>query len=73
MYILKAKGILKKSDYDTLDKHLVKWRLDDSIKWNQIADGSGRSLIGDFQPFESPDTWIDGYVDLLKNATEHYH
>ena len=73
MYILKAKGILKKSDYDGLDRHLVIWRLDGSVSWDAIADGSGRGLIGDFDDFQDPKTWIREKVESLKNATEEYH
>jgi hypothetical protein len=45
MYILKSKDILKKSDYDVLDKHLVAWRLAGYIGWDQIADGSLQGTI----------------------------
>jgi hypothetical protein len=73
MYIMKnVYKVLEKSDYNTLDKHLVSWRLDGYIDWDDIADGSGRGLIGDFDEFEYPEDWIDGYIDMLKNGGEYY-
>jgi hypothetical protein len=73
MYVLESKEVLKKSDYNGLDKHLVRWRLDGLVPWDAIADGSGRGLIGDFEDFEDPESWIDGYVDVLRNGPHYYH
>jgi hypothetical protein len=72
MYILESKGVLKKSDYNGLDEHLVKWRLDGHIPWNMIADGSGRGVIGDFLEYQAPDDWINQSVDFLRNGGTNY-
>jgi hypothetical protein len=72
MYILEGKGVLKKSDYNALDRHLTDWRLDGNIRWNQIADGSGRGIINDHGDYEDPGEWINGYVDILKNGGKKY-
>jgi hypothetical protein len=72
MYILESKGILKKSDYDGLTDHLVEWRQNGEIDWDDVADGSGRGIINDFSDYEDLSSWIDGYVSYLKNAGEYY-
>ena len=72
MYILESKGILKKSDYDGLTDHLVKWRQEGEINWDDVADGSGRGIMNDFRDYEDPTTWIESYVNYLKNAGHHY-
>jgi hypothetical protein len=72
MYILKSQGILKKTDYNTLDKRLVDWRLQGLVDWNAIADDSGRSLIGDFDGFMKPETWIGNKIDSLKDAASEF-
>lgn len=51
----------------------MQWRLDGLIDWDDIADGSGRGLIGDFKSYEDPETWINGYVDILKGGGKNYH
>jgi len=68
MYILKSKGILVKQDYNQLTTHLRDWRKEGRIGWDQIADGSGRGIINDFQGYQSPDTFINYAVDFLKNG-----
>lgn len=73
MYILESKGVLKKSDYNTLVRHLVEWRLEGLIPWEAIADGSGRGIINDFDAWEGPESWVDGYIDMVKNAGKYYH
>ncbi len=72
MYILESKGVLKKSDYDGLTDHLVKWRQDGEINWDDVADGSGRGIMNDFSDYEDPTSWIESYVNYLKNAGHHY-
>lgn len=72
MYILEAKGVLKKSDVDGLTDHLVKWRQEGRINWDDVADGSGRGIINDFSDYEDPSSWIESYIDYLKNGGEHY-
>ena len=59
MYILESKGVLKKSDYDGLTDHLVKWRQDGEINWDDVADGSGRGIMNDFSDYEDPTSWIE--------------
>ena len=58
MYILKSKQILVKSDYNQLVSHLKDWRKEGRIRWDQIADGSGRGIINDFSDYQSPDESI---------------
>lgn len=72
MYILKSKGILKKSDYDGLTVHLVEWRQNGDIDWDDVADGSGRGILNNFSGLEDPTAWIESYVDYLRNAGHHY-
>jgi hypothetical protein len=72
MYILKAKNILKKSDYAGLTKHFTDWRKAGLIDWDAIIDGSGRGVINDFTDYKSIKYFVDDNVDFLKNAGEYY-
>ena len=72
MYILESKGILKKSDYNGLTDHLVQWRKDGDVGWDDVADGSGRGIINDFSSFEDRGTFVNSQVDFLKNSGEQY-
>jgi hypothetical protein len=72
MYILKSKNVLVKSDYNQLVVHLRDWRKDGRIRWDQIADGSGRGIINDFSDFQSPDTFFDRRITALKHGGEIY-
>jgi hypothetical protein len=72
MYILESKGVLKKSDYNALDKHLRDWRLDGYIKWEHVADGSGRSIINDHKDFQDPNTFVNNEIDFLKQAGKRF-
>jgi hypothetical protein len=65
MYILESKGILKKSDYTQLTNHLVDWRKDGRIKWEDIADGSGRGVYNDFDGFQDSDEFVADTVDRV--------
>jgi hypothetical protein len=72
MYILESKRILKKSDYDGLTDHLVQWRQSGEIRWDDVADGSGRGIINDFPHFQDRNTWINNKIDFLRNGGEYY-
>jgi len=72
MYILKSKGILVKADYNQLIVHLRDWRKDGRIRWNQIADGSGRGIINDFTDYRSPDEFFGARIYSLKNGGDIY-
>lgn len=72
MYILESKGILKKSDYDGLTDHLVQWRKNEEIDWDDIADGSGRGIINDFDEFQDRKTFVNNQIDFLKVCGEQY-
>lgn len=72
MYILKSKGILVKSDYNQLIVHLRDWRKDGRIRWDQIADGSGRGIINDFSDYQSPDDFFDTHIHSLKYGGDFY-
>jgi hypothetical protein len=72
MYILKSKGILVKSDYKQLSVHLRDWRKDGRIRWDQIADGSGRGIINEFMDFQSPDLFFGTRINTLKNGANIY-
>jgi|SRR5215831_13035395 len=72
MYILESKGILKKSDYDGLTDHLVQWRKNGEIRWDAVADGSGRGIVNDFSDYKDPLTFVDGQISFLKDCGEQY-
>ena len=72
MYLLKSKQILVKSDYNQLIIHLRDWRKDGRIRWDQIADGSGRGIINDFNDFQSPDLFFDLRIRSLRHGGEIY-
>ena len=72
MYILESKGILKKSDYNGLTDHLVQWRQNREIGWNDIADGSGRGIVNDFSEYEDPNTFVNGQIGFLKQCGKQY-
>jgi hypothetical protein len=72
MYILKSKEILVKSDYNQLIVHLRDWRKDGRIRWDQIADGSGRGIINDFADYEPPDKFFNRRIEILRNGGEVY-
>jgi hypothetical protein len=72
MYILKSTGILLKQDYNQLTTHLRDWRKEGRIGWDQIADGSGRGIINDFQDYKSHDTFVDYAANFLKNGGAYY-
>jgi hypothetical protein len=72
MYILLAKHILKKSDYDGLTGHLVQWRKDGLIDWNDIADGSGRGVYKEYQDFTDLRDAIDNAVNGIGRCGENY-
>jgi hypothetical protein len=72
MYILKAKGILVKSDYNQLMTHLRDWRKEGRILWSEIADGSGRGVINDFIDYQPPEKFIDSRIKVLKYGGEIY-
>jgi hypothetical protein len=72
MYILGSKGILKKSDNDGLTDHLVQWRKDGAIGWDEVADGSGRGIINDFSGYEDRSTFVNNQIDFLKDSGEQY-
>jgi hypothetical protein len=72
MYILKSKNILKKSDYNGLITHCRDWRKAGLIEWDDIADGSGRGVINDFGDYKTPNNFVDGKVDYLRNGGAYY-
>lgn len=72
MYILKSKEILVKSDYNQLIVHLRDWRKNRRIRWDQIADGSGRGIINDFADYEPPDKFFNRRIETLRNGGEVY-
>jgi hypothetical protein len=72
MYILESQKVLKKSDYGGLTDHLIDWRKDGRINWNEIADGSGRGVFNDFNDYQEPYSWITGYIDYLKKGGDAY-
>ena len=72
MYLLKSKGILVKSDYNQLIIHLRDWCKDGRIRWDQIADGSGRGIINDFTDFQSPDLFFGRRIQSLRHGGEIY-
>ena len=72
MYILKAKQILVKKDYKQLMVHLRDWRKDGRIRWDQIADGSGRGILNEFSDYESPQEFVDNHIDTLKHGGHVY-
>jgi hypothetical protein len=72
MYIIKGKGILDKSDYKGLDRKLVEWRQNGSIRWDQIADGSGRDVVNDFSDYQNSTEYVNYLVYLLKNGADRY-
>jgi hypothetical protein len=72
MYILVAKNILSKKDYGGLDPHLVAWRKDGRVAWQDISDGSGRAVVNDFSNYQSPSYFVNSHVDYLKYAGHYY-
>jgi hypothetical protein len=72
MYILKSKGVLVKSDYNQLIVHLRDWRKDGRIRWDQIADGSGRGIINDFYDYKDPDEFFGSRIESLKRGGKVY-
>jgi hypothetical protein len=72
MYIIKSKGVLVKNDYKGLINHLRDWRKDGRIEWNQIADGSGRGIMNDFNDFETPDEFIRCHYYSIRHAGNIY-
>ena len=74
LYILETNQILKKTDYsyNRLDSLLVDWRKEGHFKWSDIADGSGRGVVNDFPDYKDPDSWINDYIDILRNGGDNY-
>jgi hypothetical protein len=73
MYILESKQIVVKSDYNQLITHLRDWRKDGRIRWHQIADGSGRGIINDFNDYQSPEDFIGNRIKALKYGGDVYN
>jgi hypothetical protein len=72
LYALLSKDVLKKSDYGGLKTHLRDWRLDRTIDWDDIADGSGRGVVNDFGDFRSAEDIINQQISWLRNAGTNY-
>lgn len=72
LYNLISKNVLKKSDYGQLKDHLVEWRKDGIIDWDDIADGSGRGVVNDFDDYRSGEDIINGNLNWLRNADKYY-
>ncbi|SRR5215204_957618 len=72
MYILKAKDILKKSDYNGLTTHCRDWRKEGKIRWDDIIDGSGRGVINNFSDYQTTEKFVNNRVHFLRNGGQYY-
>lgn len=74
--LLHGQGIQVFEDESTGEVHPVRpyiREIQGLIPWETIADGSGRGIINDFDAWEDPESWVDGYIDMVKKAGKYYH
>ena len=72
-YRLVAAGVIKnsRSSFNSLDKCIVRARLNGDIPFEKIEDRSRVFLAGDFE-FEEPDDYMAWRIDSLKQSAELY-
>jgi hypothetical protein len=73
MYLLVAKNVILKYDYDMLCRTLVWARKEGIIPWDAISDDSGRGIINNFTDYYiDPANWVDSTVNYICNGGIHY-